>query len=60
MPSPAHTPARNRDNSQGEERAARPGRDRALSEYGEIIQDIARGPRRSPLTWFKLKIAGQA
>ena len=26
MPSPTNTPARNRDNSQGEERAARPGR----------------------------------
>lgn len=33
---------------------------RALTEYGEIMQDIARTPRRSLLTWVQLKLAGHA
>lgn len=31
-----------------------------LTEYGEIMQNIARTPRRSIITQFRLMIAGQA
>lgn len=38
------------------------GRDRGrlVSEYREMMADIERQPKRSPLTWFALKLAGQA
>lgn len=29
------------------------------TSYGEILADIARGPRRNFLTWLRLLLAGQ-
>lgn len=38
-------------------RPARPGRDH-LSEYGEMIAEIARGPRRTLWQRFTIALAG--
>lgn len=61
-----------RDNRQGEERAARPGlgfgdiytplgfvNGQVVSEYADMQADIARTPRRSLLTSFRLLLAGE-